>query len=227
MTSARSYTAENIRKTVFSKNTAVMSVNMKYPKFSPVSKSPKELAFTEKINRFYSASADKYLKYLGTKYASKAARIYRKNGNVRSSFLMNCTVPYSDGRFVSVFADITHFDGTKKETVRFSQLWDADKSAILPAQKVFVCSGKQKKYVTEIILKIAGNNMKNGSFSYYSGYRSIICRKFSFSDFYFVPNGAAFFYNGGVLSEACEPCVFVVPFEKIDGLLKIIPSRQE
>lgn len=212
------YQTENINQAVLFKNIPVMSLDLNYPKFSETyDKNPR---FVAKINSFYAVSAQKYLAFFSEKYSKKAYRIFSSH-NQRLSFSMNCTVAYSDEKFISVFADLAYFNGKSTETLRFSQLWSREAAAILPASRVFSRSRRQKNYLVEIISAIADNNMKNG-FAYRPNYRSVIRKKFDFSDFYLVPKGVAFFFSGGVLSAEPSPCVFVVPTEKIDGLVKIV-----
>ncbi len=219
---AREYKIETKKKTVLYKDTPVLSVNLRYPVFEPLSREPKERAFTAKINRFYSDSAEKYVRTLGKNYAKRAAKIYNSNGGITASFVMNCTVSYSDADYISVFADISVYNGKSTRVSRFSQLWSKEKSAILPAGMVFDTSFKSKKYVREIICGIAEKNIKKKDFSYFDNYKSIINKSFDFSKFYIVPNGAAFYFDKGVLSaSAPDVCVFVIPFEQIDGLIKL------
>lgn len=219
---AREYKIEVKKKMVLSKDTPVLSVNLRYPVFEPLSLEPKERVFTSKVNRFYSDSAEKYVRTLGKNYAKRAAKIYTSNGGIKASFVMNCAVAYSDEDYISVFADISVYNGKSTSTNRFSQLWSREKSSILPASMVFDTSSKSKKYIKETICGIAEKNLKLKGFSYFDNYKSIINKSFDFSKFYIVPNGVAFYFDKGVLSaSAPDVCVFVVPFEKIDGMTKI------
>ncbi len=211
------YTIKTVKKTISAKNEPIMVVNMSYPVFERNSGSK----FAEKINKFYEHTAEKYSNYISRKYIKKAEKIYASNGHVRLSFLMNCTVSFCSEDIISVFSDLTYFDGSKKKTARFSQNWSVSKSAILPASFLFNTGIKSKNHINSIICEIASYNMKTTNFSYYSGFDKIIKRKFDFENFYFVPKGTAFFYNAGVLSQADTPCVFVIPNKKIDGVMKI------
>lgn len=219
---AREYKLETKKKTVLYKDIPVLSVNLRYPVFKALSDEPKEKAFTAKINRFYCDSAEKYVKMLGKNYAKRAAKIYNSNGGIKASFLMNCTVTYSDANYISAFADISVYNGKDTKVSRFSQLWSKEKSAILPAGMVFDTSYKSKKYVKEIICSIAEKNLRRKDFSYFDNYKSIINKSFDFSKFYIVPNGVAFYFDKSTLSAACpDVCVFVIPFERIDGIVKL------
>lgn len=215
------YTARRIKKTVCVKDEPIMVINIAYPFFNKENQSKRACELAGKINRFYSHTAEKYTRYISEKYVSKALKIYNTNGHIKLSFVMDCTVSFINEGFVSIFSDLTYFNGKKKKTVRFSQNWSESKSALLPASFCFNKSGKAKKHITQIIAEIAEENIKSRCFSYFSDYPSIIARKFDFDNFYFVPNGTAFFYNPGILSDEDTPCVFVIPNKKIDGILKI------
>lgn len=218
----RAYKTETKRKTVLYRDIPVLSVNLKYPVFEAINTSKDERAFVRKINKFYADSADKYLKTLGGSYAKKAAKVYNSNGGIKTSFVMNGAVTYSDMNYVSVFADISAFDGNKTKTHRFSQLWSVEKSAILPSAKVFDTGMRSKKYIKEIICEIADKNLRLKDFSYFDNYKSIINKSFDFTKFYIVPNGVAFYFDKGILSaSAPDVCVFVIPFNRIDGVMKL------
>lgn len=214
------YKAERTKKTVSVKDEQVMLLNISHPVFETDPDSKTDNSFILKINKFYSHIADKYSKTVLSKYTGKAARIYSANGGIMTAFLMNCTVAYNTEEMISVFSDLSYYDGKKKKTVRFSQNWSPKKSAILPPSYIFEKNTKSKRHITEIIAEIAADNMKNKNFSYYSDFETIIRRKFDFDNFYFVPKGVAFFYNAGILSDDGEPCIFVIPCHALDGILK-------
>ena len=217
------YKIENIKKMVTVKDEVVMVLNLRYPVFSQDMTEGKDKAFICKINKFYSHIAEKYSKAILSKYPAKAARIYTSNGKIKLSFLMNCTISFNTQKLISVFSDLSYFDGNTKKSIRFSQNWSYEKSAILPSSYIFENTFKSKRYITGIITEIATHNMEKRDFSYYSDFDTIIKRKFAFDNFYFVPNGIAFFYNTGVLSSDALPTVFVIHPEEIDQTLKIFP----
>lgn len=220
MTDCRKYNTETIRKNINAGDVPVMSVNIKYPVFEMLGNSKKEQGFVSKINRFYADSAEKYLSYLNGKYVKKTAKMYESNGGVRTAFVMNCTVTYCKGDYISVFCDISSFDGKTTKTHRFSQLWSAEKSAILPPSKVFSTDSRTKKQIKEAILQTAEKNLGRKDFSYFDNYKSIIEKRLDMANFYIVPNGIAFFYDKGILSGSSQVCVFVLKREDLP--LKIL-----
>ncbi len=219
------YAFETVKKTVNYKNIPVLSLNVNYPVFSAPKADKKREEFVNKINKFYGISAERYIANAVSRYACRAYALYMKNGKNTVRANMNTSVPYADKNYISVFVDFSFFDGEKTRIIRLSQLWSAEKSALLSPKYVFDTGRKSKKYIKELIYDMARKNASHPSFSYYDNYKSVIFRKFDFEKFYFVPKGAAFFYDRGTLCpEEAGVAVFVLPFEKIDGVLKIAPK---
>ena len=212
------YGTENIKKQLSVKEEPIAVININYPFFSE--KKEKQNNFVSKINKFYKHTAEKYADYVVRKYPSKALRVFNENGRIKLSFLMSFAVSYNTEDILSIFTDLSYFDGHTKKSVRFSQNWSCEHSAMLPPSFYFDTGKKSKKYLTSVISGIASENMKNRSFNYYADFEKLIRSGFDFDNFYFVPNGAAFFYNQGFLSEESELCVFVVSKEKMNTVLR-------
>lgn len=208
------------KKTVKVKGAEVLKTKSSYPRFKPASREKAQLDAVGRINKFYSSSAEKYLLSPKSKIVKKAAALYEKNKKC-NAVVMSVSVSYCDNAYISAFTDVSVFDGKKSLTKRLSQLWDAKKGVLLPPSHVFTISRRTSAYVKEIITEIANKNIQNRSFTYFDNYKAIIKKKFSFSNYYFVPNGVAFYFNAGILSENNYPIVFAVPFERIDGVMKI------
>lgn len=222
MKNTYSYSFETKRKSIKHKDDVIMSVNLKYPVFENQGRATlsKEKNIASKINHFYEDSAKKYMSYLEKTGAKKALKSYNISGQ-RCAFVMKSTVSYADDNYISVFSDISFFDGKKAKTKRFSQLWDINRGIIMPHGEIFKENIKSGRYIKDIIQEIATDNLRLKNFSYYDNYKSLISRHFSFSAFYFVPKGIAFYFNAGRISSSDETCVFVIPCEKIDGVMKI------
>ena len=221
-----SYLTEQRKETFQADGVPVLSLNLKYPVFSSVSdgKGERDDPFVRRVNRFYGETADRYLAS-AKRFVGKAAALYRTNGGVRTALTLDGKIAYADADYVSIFTDISVFNGKTVRIRRFSQLWSTKKKAILPASYVFNGGGRTKRYLKELLLALADKNARRKDFAYFDNYPSIIKSKFDLSSFYFVPNGVAFFYDNGVLSASMpDVCVFVLPFEKIDGVLKIVPG---
>ena len=136
------YNVKNVKKTVNVKNSQVMAVNIKYPIFEKNANSGLSPSFYDKINGFYRKTSDKYEKYITEKYAAKAAKIFNTNGNIKLSFLMDFTISHMTENLISVFCDLTYFNGKTPKTVRFSQNWVPEKNAVLPASAfltLYIC----------------------------------------------------------------------------------------
>lgn len=242
----RSYTFETQKKTFslgvnpthaekgsdFSAQTSVLLVRTRVPFFSPTDEQASnglplkaEKAFCEKINRLYAASAEKFLRHVPVKVVRKAARFADRNGRL-PSLVWHCEVPYNGESVVSLFTDISGFDGRKSVKRRVCALWSVEKNALLSPKNVFYTGQKQKNAVIRRLCDIAENNLSRRLFTYYDNFEAILQRSFSFASFYFVPNGVAFCFDGGVLNAHSEEVsVFVVPFEELGGILKTVPDK--
>lgn len=203
------YSTRNIKKQLLVKEEPIAVINVSYPEFAEMS--GKQNIFVSKINKFYKYTADKYTDYILRKYPSKALKVFSGNGRIKLSFLMNFAVSYNTQDTVSVFTDLSYFDGHTKKSVRFSQNWSPEHSAILPPSMCLDTGKRSKRLIIKALTEIAAENMKRRNFNYFADYEMLVKRRFDFDNFYFVPNGTAFFYNSGVLSEDAEPSVFVVP----------------
>ena len=171
---------QNIKKTVKVKDVPVMVININYPFFESCENQGNEHAFLTKLNKFYSHTAEKYHTYICKKYPAKAEKLYNSSGGIKTAFLMNCTVSLNTHHILSVFSDLSYFDGKIQKTVRFSQNWSSAKSALLPASYFFENTSKAKKYIINAITETAEENMDKRDFAYFSDYRIIIRKKFDF-----------------------------------------------
>lgn len=217
----RKFTLERTEKTVNYKNTPVLSLNINYPVFYAENESRKESEFVNKINKFYSIGAERFVSNAVSRYSSRAYADKSKNENAKARMSMTSNVSYTDKNYVSVFVDFSSSGGGDAKNIRLSQLWSAEKSAVLSPKYVFDTGRRAKRYVKELIFKTALRNAANPSFCYRENFKSVIFRKFCFENFYFVPRGVAFFYDRGTLLSDGSTAVFVIPYEKLDGILKI------
>ncbi len=221
MQSLYSYTVETKRKSIKNADKIIMSVNLKYPVFKRDSGAEQKKGFAAKLNKFYADTAQKYITYLEKKGARKAEKDFKASGGVRTAFVMTSNVSYLDENYISVFTDISYYDGQRSITKRFSQLWDINRGVILPAGEILNINMKSKKYIKQIICDIAEKNLKSKNFTYFDNYKSIIGKSLNLSNYYLVPKGVAFYFNSGKLSLSQEICVFVIPYERIDGVIKL------
>ena len=209
--------------------TPYLIIRTRYPVFSPcddetLGEPRQEKAFCEKINRFYAQSAAAYVSSPPAKTLKKAAVLAAANQKP-CSFVWHTEVPYNGQNAVSLFTDISGFDGEKNVKRRFGALWSAKDGTLITPSQVFFTDARHRKAVIRQICAIAESNLHRGIFTYYDNFEAIKNKRFSFDSFYFVPNGAAFYFDGGVLSSHTdEVTVFVLPFEKAEGLLKLVPE---
>ena len=230
MDSKYSYKIETKRKSIKSQDKVMMSLNMKYPVFKKQEKEYGKTDFLSKINRFYSDSVNRHIEYIEKKGKRRVQKDFKASGEKRTAFVMVSNVSYLDENYISVFTDVSYYDGNSTRTKRISHLWDVKKGVILPPKEVFNINAQTKKYIRRIICDIAEKNMGLKTFSYFDNYKSIVGKHFNFSNYYIVPKGIAFYFNSEKISSSKEASVFVIPFEKIDGVTKLafsgFPEKQ-
>lgn len=221
--------SEPVGKTEQKAEKPYLLIRTRYPVFSPCEdgekEKPSEKRFCEKINRFYAESAERFASDVPPKDRKKAIFLAEKSQKP-CSFVWHTEVPFNGKELLSVFTDISGFDGENTVKRRFCALWSVSDGSLLMPKKVFFTGAKQRKNVVKMLCDIAESNARRGIFTYYDNFAAIINKHFSFDSFYFVPNGAAFYFDGGLLSPRTEEVtVFVAPFEKLDGILKIVPEQ--
>lgn len=230
MKSVYSYKIETKRKSIKSGDKVMMSLNMKYPVFEKQENEFGKTGFVSKINKFYEDSVKRHIEYLEKKGIKRVQKDFKASGGKRTAFVMVSNVSYSDGNYISIFTDVSYYDGSNTRTKRISHLWDADRGVLLPPKEVFNINIKTKRYLKQIICDITEKNMRAKTFSYFDNYKSLIDKHFNFSDYYIVPKGIAFYFNPEKISSSKEASVFVIPFEKIDGVMKLsfsgFPEKQ-
>ena len=93
-----------------------------------------------------------------------------------------------------------------------------------PDAVAVVCDATCLERNLNLALQILEKNMQNSSFGYFSDCKKQFMRHFNLDNFYFVPNGIAFFIDAGLLCDVKNgPSVFIIPFDKADGVLKVVP----
>ena len=198
----------------------VVLENIRYPEFA--AREPRYENLAAKMNRFYSDAAKRYSAYARTKLARRAFSAVCR-GLKPYGAVMNYYVSYCEGDFVSVVVDISGFDGEKSSCERVSHNWSAERRAVMPPSYFIDGKRTSKKYIEQYVLDTVRKNMKNPFFGYYGDAEKLAKRHLRAENFYFVPKGAAFFINAGILcDEKYGPSVFVIPFDRADGVLKFV-----
>lgn len=97
-------------------------IRTRYPVFSPCEdgekEKPSEKRFCEKINRFYAESAERFASDVPPKDRKKAILLAEKSQKP-CSFVWHTEVPFNGKELLSVFTDISGFDGENTVKRRF------------------------------------------------------------------------------------------------------------
>lgn len=205
----------------------VLLVRTRVPVFTPTETEntalPREKAFCDKLNRRYASFAESYFR-VPSKVLHKAAAAAKENDRP-CALLWQCEVPFNAENTVSLFTDISGFDAKTTAKRRICTLWSVETGTLLVPSQVFHTGLSQRKIVLDRLCAIAENNLNRKLFTYYDNFEAILHKHFSFGSSYFVPNGVAFCFDGGVLNaRKDEIAVFVLRFEELDGILKRIPK---
>ena len=202
-------------------------VRTRVPVFAPTETESaacaKEKAFCEKLNRRYASFAESYFR-IPHKVLHKDAAAAKENG-CPCALLWQCEVPFNAENAVSLFTDISGFDAKTTAKRRVCTLWSLETGTLLVPSQVFYTGRSQRKAVIDRLCTIAENNLNRKLFTYYDNFEAILHKHFSFGSSYFVPNGVAFCFDGGVLNARKEEiAVFVLRFEELNGILKFVPK---
>ena len=208
------------------KEKKVASESIRYPEFYPgyaLQNDNSIINLAKKMSLFYKSAAERLSAYAHKTLAKKAYSKAKKSPDTKPfRVCMNCTVSYCSEHFVSVITDVTSFDGQKTQSERISHNWSIEKACVLPASYFLNTSHTSKKFIESYISDAVMRNMKNPFFGYYGDAQKSAVHHFSLSNFYFVPKGAAFYINPGILCDAkYGPSVFVIPFTAADGIFKV------
>ncbi len=221
----RPFSVRRLRKTVSHKGRDVLVIHVRIPVFEPIENSPQEEKFILTVNRFYEKCAARYAANAERK-AKRARAVCEKTGVPALSAVMRPLVTYADERILSVCLDVGSFDGHTMKTVRFSQIWDRESASLLAPSDLFRLSRAHKAHLRSCVLDAAREASEKGAFTGYGDYEKRLVRRFSAENVCILPHGIGFFYPGGELCADGDLIpLFVVPCEKIDGVLKITFRR--
>lgn len=205
------YSKSQIHEKICENDTELISVKLNFPVFEG------DDTICKKLNGFYSVSAQKYFDFFKTKhYESLKKQIKDGTFTKKNGAAINWQISYLDEKILSVINDISFFDGTLLKSVRHVQNWDLTRCTPLCAKKVFSTNTwAKKRYIKEIRYKI---NQNEGAFSFYTNAEQLCEKYFDFENFFFVPNGIAFYFDKNRISNGKEYPVFVIPRANICGL---------
>lgn len=210
-----------INDSVIKDGRKIVIKNIRYPVFECIDKNYEKLC--AKMNDFYKQSANKFSLYASKNLAKRAAKNKGRQTKPYGA-VMNFSISFFDKDFVCIVTDVSGFDGNETYSSRFSHTWSKERLTPMPSSFFVHKDKKARSYIKQEIVSQIRRNMLDSSFGYYGDADKLFLKYFDFENFCFVPKGIAFFIDAGIMCDTkYGPCVFVIPFEKADGLLKIVP----
>ena len=187
----------------------ILEINLCAPLFECESKRE-----GDRLNGYYEEALDGFYGFCKNKFSKTLLqkKCCRKGGAV-----MKWYIPFANDSAMSVIVEASLYDGKTRLSERFISNWLLDGCVPLRSDDAFSVSRKAVRgYIEAIQSKI---EKREGGFSYYKNASSLALRAFRKDNFYLTPNGVAFYYPRGVLTDKSEKApVFVIPYESISGM---------
>lgn len=187
-----------IKKSLESEGITILKVNIEYPKIC------EDTEFSSVFNSFYEKIASNYFTFcegvLFKKLKKKKCtdELFRPYGEIMKYF-----ITFNNDKYISVVCDISHFNGYKKETRRFSFVWSIENKIVLPLEhfEKEYCVKKHdiRKRICEIIMEQIKNECCEFDYSEKSIRR--YAGRVNFSNFFLTNNGLAFWFDEGTLAK--------------------------
>ena len=212
-----------LKDTICKNQKAILLENIRYPQFDNSSENKKAKNLCSKMNKFYKALAKQFSDYVHTNLAKKASR---KANTLAKPYgaVMNYCISFDDGETVSVVVDISVFDGDSFSSGRTSHNWSVSRCALMPVSFYLDKHKKSRNYIKSLAFETLEKNLQNSSFGYFADCKKQFLHHFDINNFYFVPNGIAFFIDAGIISNVKNgPSVFIISYKQADGVLKVVP----
>lgn len=168
--------------------------------------------FILNAEKLYNGIFDGFLAYLETKLYKKALKESAgENFNPRGG-VMKYTVSFENSLFFSTFIDASVFDGkTRSRVARLSQVWSKSEGRLLNFYDFFTRNDRER--LISLFIAEVNRRKTSGLSEYKKGVENLIESRGDFSKFYLVPNGYAFYYGPGELSDSRLPEVFITNYK--------------
>lgn len=188
------YVLEDI---LYYENTPLLNYRINYPHFEPEG--------IIRINRYYAAKAQEFMKYSRDVLFKQAAGQYqyaKMNHYPVMAYeaIMVYNVTYNSDRILSVYYEqYTYTGGAHGSTVRFSDTWDVSAGKRMELKDFFPAGTDYRRGIlAEINRQIAEQSVesgRNGGGNYFDTYRQDTADHFKDTDFYVVPEGLMIYFQ--------------------------------
>ncbi len=205
-------------KTLVGTKTGIIQ-SIKYPFFESREQDMEKLA--DKMNGFYEKTARKYSSY-GEKILSKKVGRMAKKCRLPLCMGMKYTAVENDGGIISVVLDLSCSEGKNIRMRRFTQMWSKEKAKLMTTGELLDLSAKNKKYIFDLVTEQAKNMSTKANKEFYPDVEKRVKYHFCFNNCFASPSGVVFFFDAGTLRQTkYGACCFVVPYKKLDGIVRI------
>ena len=200
-------------KPVFGK-TVMIDIDIAYPQVTV----PQNVKSSAEISGFYRDSAIKYYACATHGLYEDAVKEYRNSLKGRVPFRTYSAravfeVPFSDGRFLSIYTDTFEYAGSAHgNTVRRAETWNIAGGKRVGLFELFPDPSCGPRVIREIFSRIESQIAK-GNNTYFEDYRKNVFRCFDESRFYLTPEGVAVYFPLSTIAPDSSGIVpFVIPF---------------
>ena len=166
--------------------------------------------FIQNAEKLYNGIFDGFLAYLETKLYKKALKESAgENFNPRGG-VMKYTVSFENSLFFSTFIDASVFDGKPEAGSPPFQVGKSE-GRLLNFYDFFTRNDRER--LISLFIAEVNRRKTSGLSEYKKGVENLIESRGDFSKFYLVPNGYAFYYGPGELSDSRLPEVFITNYK--------------
>lgn len=163
-----------------------------------------------RINNYYKHIAKTLMKKARNVLLPEAVDEWRysvENGYPFRPFesVMKYTVTYNTSDILSLFYDVYDYTGGAHGiTKRFGDTWRSSTGWFLELADFFPRGTNYKKQVLENSIRIATQQIAEGTHQYFDNYRKLMKKYFSPTKFYVLPDGIASFYDQYAIAPGYE-----------------------
>lgn len=174
----------------------MIKISIKYPRVSGATPHG-----SRRINKYYRFTAEAYLRYIQRTLLPQAIKDWTyktENGYPFFPFdaMMTYQVTYNDKTCLSLFWEIYEYTGGAHGiTIRHGDTWQPCSGWPVDLKSFFPKGTRYRRLLTDNAIKIASQQINDGTGYYFEGYPKLIRQYFRRNNFYITPEGIAIFYG--------------------------------
>lgn len=204
---------ETIRKTIFDKEgKALLHINITYPAFTLRDRN----RLKQNAQPFYERSAKKFQHFAETELLERAKNMAEQEVFRPLGAVMKFNRALENKSILSIYTDISVFDGKEQNQMRSSQVWNKSKGFIYSFSDVFM-SGAKEYMLSRFHSEGYSSNLSPDE------YKKRLKRFFADTNFYLTEKSVAFFYPSERIGGKHGVKVFYIGLNELmnENLLKM------